>query len=606
MYILPLSHLCGVTGEGLVFISPESTSRLKFNLPHDSKMKMLKLFKSGFDALQSIGLDSQKEAQLTTALLDAGFIREGRSSEEPLPDEVTPLGDAIVRLVGNNKVSRFVTTAEEVLVLPVGADAALTKRAVRAFIANIEPEERLYAYGYCAGSEEVTVVGDQPPRALLAQVVEQSQEWDEDMVHVVDLPDLKVTSIERNKVLRGWQNDSRLGIVRYTVVNTSDLSRSLGVHLCSSKYACPNLLFAEDHKDAACMGLASTAAEARVIAYAEATERFVSGEVAERQLQSGTEGELPAPVCDPRSLIKFNERQYRSNLSLHKYEPSRPYHWIEGKTLSGSARWVPAELTLFPFPGSSLAASNSSGIAAHTSYDEAIKRAVFEVIERDAYMWTWLQRVSRERISAESLPEEFSPWLERLNQVGYSADFVNLTLETLPVILCAVHTKRTLILGSGCAFDAESAARKALYEAGSVLWGGDLFQPEEEIQLEDVHSATDHQKLYTDSTVAEGAAFLHSSTELTDLQDVHGHVGKLSQIGSVVSEPVVVDLTLPLSEGLHVVRAFIPGLLPITFGYDQEPYGMSRAGETIQIDDRVLGRRIDFSDYGPTTPHPFA
>lgn len=608
MYTMPSSHLCGVTREGLVLVSPGSVSRLEFDLPHDKKMAMLELFRSGFDtdALRQIGIEQSQAKQLVRTFLSEGLIQEGRSSVESLPEEVTLLGDAAVRLAGNARVPRFVVTAEEVLVLPEGANLALLKRTVRAFIANIEPEERLCAYGYCVGSGEVTVAGDLPSKNLLVQALQEVEELDERLVHIINLPSLTVTTVEPEKVLRGWQDDSRLGIVRYTSVNTSDLSRSLGVYLCGSKYACPNLLFAEYHGDAACKGLAATVAEAELIAYAEATERFISGEVAERELRHGTEDELPGPVCRPDSLIQFSDRQYQSNPSLKRYDPSNSYYWIEGRTLSGSARWIPAELTLFPFPGSTLAASNSSGIAAHTSYDEAIKRAVFELIERDAYMWTWLQRVSRERISQDSLPIEFAPWLEKLAQAGYRIEFINLTLETLPVILCAVYTDRTLILGNGCAFDAVDAARKALHEAGSVLWGGDFFGPEEWMQLEDVHSASDHQKLYTDSPVAEDAAFLHNSTELIDLQSIHGHVDGLSQVRSVVSEPVVVDLTLPISEGLHVVRAFIPGLLPITFGYDQEPYGMPRAGEKIKIDGRVLGAEIDFSNYGPATPHPFA
>jgi hypothetical protein len=69
----------------------------------------------------------------------------------------------------------------------------------------------------------------------------------------------------------------------------------------------------------------------------------------------------------------------------------------------------------------------------------------------------------------------------------------------------------------------------------------------------------------------------------------------------------LITISMQLSEeyggndGLHIVRAIVPGLTPMTFGYRQEPAGMERV---YKIAEKVGGKKLS---YGELTkfPHPF-
>ena len=55
-----------------------------------------------------------------------------------------------------------------------------------------------------------------------------------------------------------------------------------------------------------------------------------------------------------------------------------------------------------------------------------------------------------------------------------------------------------------------------------------------------------------------------------------------------------------------VVRALVPGLVPLSFGWDREPLGMARLGSPLRTaDGRVLGRALDLPRLAPVAPHPF-
>ena len=101
-----------------------------------------------------------------------------------------------------------------------------------------------------------------------------------------------------------------------------------------------------------------------------------------------------------------------------------------------------AEAVFYPFTdperGDAVCHTSSSGAAAHTDPAEARRRALAELIERDAFMWTWIQRVSREHVEPASLDGTLRDRLAAVEATGLSVALVNLTLDTLPVILCVL------------------------------------------------------------------------------------------------------------------------------------------------------------------------
>jgi len=72
-------------------------------------------------------------------------------------------------------------------------------------------------------------------------------------------------------------------------------------------------------------------------------------------------------------------------------------------------------------------------------------------------------------------------------------------------------------------------------------------------------------------------------------------------------EPLTVDLSCAASAPLHVVRALVPGTIPISFGWDREPLGLPLLARTRTTPDgRRIGAELDLDTSGPLMPHPFA
>jgi len=76
----------------------------------------------------------------------------------------------------------------------------------------------------------------------------------------------------------------------------------------------------------------------------------------------------------------------------------------------------------------------------------------------------------------------------------------------------------------------------------------------------------------------------------------------LSQIERKGLKLYVVDLSSK-DASLHVARALIPGLIPMSFGFGIEPKGMTR----IYSDSVSLGLRTSVPKYGElqSFPHPY-
>jgi ribosomal protein S12 methylthiotransferase accessory factor YcaO len=159
-------------------------------------------------------------------------------------------------------------------------------------------------------------------------------------------------------------------------------------------------------------------------------------------------------------------------------------------------------------------------------------------------------------------------------------------------------------VGAGCHEDPVVAARKALLEGGAVRWvaPGALEPP----SAEKVRTPLDHLAYQRTPRAREARAFLASSEETVDIRDVHGRPGPAAAAAEAIGNTLLIDLSSPATRPFRVARALVPGLLPLTFGYDREPLGMRRlSGPLTTADGRRLGSTLELERAGPIMPHPF-
>jgi ribosomal protein S12 methylthiotransferase accessory factor len=151
-------------------------------------------------------------------------------------------------------------------------------------------------------------------------------------------------------------------------------------------------------------GAGFTLAEARAAAVGEAAERYSASHLPRERFVEASADELGAGAVDPERFALFARDQYETDGF-----PFVPFHrgtrvqWVEGIALPGrEPAWIPVELVYLADaiePGRPrIGYATSSGMACAGSEIEAVERGLLELLERDAFMLAWSNRLSLPRV----------------------------------------------------------------------------------------------------------------------------------------------------------------------------------------------------------------
>ncbi|MDD5084296.1 MAG: YcaO-like family protein [Candidatus Moranbacteria bacterium] len=320
----------------------------------------------------------------------------------------------------------------------------------------------------------------------------------------------------------------------------------------------------------------------------------------------------------PSDLVAFHPDQYElSNFPFFAFDLRRVYEWkLAIDVVNGENRYVIADCIYFPYYPEypRYASANSSGAATYPTRDGAIERGVLELIERDAFMIVWLNRLVMPTIRVDTLPENIQYRIQKLEEAGFIIVIKDLTLDLTPVILVFAQSESLCYTTcSACSsFDIIEALERALMEVESAVYCRLAFGSSEPILPEDVRMTQDHGKLYEQETFFRSANFLMESRFLRKLSEVgkgacfhwEALLERFTEQGRIV---LAVDLESIQACGdqlnLYRVKTFVTGLVPISFGYGEEPCGMKRIYEA----PVALGFYPDPLGYDDLNkfPHPY-
>ena len=220
-------------------------------------------------------------------------------------------------------------------------------------------------------------------------------------------------------------------------------------------------------------------------------------------------------------------------------------------------------------------------------------------------MWHWVQGVAPRRLAEAPLPEPTRDRLAAVRAAGWEPVLADLGLDTVPVVLCLLRAPGRLALGLAAARNVADAAAKAL---GEGLMIGRMGAENPLAALADpeaVRSPEDHLALHHHPDHAPAHEFLFAGEEV-DSREIAAPDEPLAELLASVGEPLFVAYDAPVVRPFRVVRAIVPGLVPVSFGWDQEPLGLARLAAPVRTrDGRELGRRLDLREAGPVLPHPF-
>lgn len=160
----------------------------------------------------------------------------------------------------------------------------------------------------------------------------------------------------------------------------------------------------------------------RLIAIAEAAERYAAGDFTGEPARWARSCELDGAVIDLASVARCSARELAvDGCPLPPVDPDAVIRWVRGTDLvTSELTWVPAVMASYrlrkPRTEELFWYRISTGYAVHTDPVEALVRGLCEVIERDAIAVTWLQRLALPVVPAPSrseLADDLLGWYER-------------------------------------------------------------------------------------------------------------------------------------------------------------------------------------------------
>jgi ribosomal protein S12 methylthiotransferase accessory factor len=391
--------------------------------------------------------------------------------------------------------------------------------------------------------------------------------------------------------LAGWV-DSRTGVISHLVLRDSD----------PSDPRLPVVAYAIDSEytegaynpmtPAGGGGKGLTETEAMVGAVGEAIERYSASLVRLDDLHHSTMHALAGDVLDPRRLCLYDEAQYdRPGFPFVRFDPDRPHWWIRGHWMdTGEPVWVPGLPTFYKFPSGAddrFCQATSNGLAAGVDLEDASLRAAFELVERDAFMLTWLcRRPGRRLLVDDALERGMCEVLEQLQRCGAQIELYCLDVGlSIPTVVC-------LGLGDGQRWPGVTvssaahisplvAARKAILEQGfsgpylrRVMTNGKFPIPG---QPEQIRTFFDHALFYVPAARTGAFDFLRSGDDTPiSLGTLHESEVSLEtcteQLAAGGVRVAIVDVTAPdvAQSPFRVVRALGTDLQPIHCGFGVE------------------------------------
>jgi ribosomal protein S12 methylthiotransferase accessory factor len=322
-------------------------------------------------------------------------------------------------------------------------------------------------------------------------------------------------------------------------------------------------------------------------------------------------------AIDPRSIVKFHPMQYRLKWFPFKpFDEKKKYVWTKGyNETTRSIAHILADLVYFPyFPKTPYYAyANSSGVAAYPNRQKAVEIGTLELIERDSFMIAYFTQLNFPTVYKKTLPQEIRNRIKKLKKVGFQIWIKDHSLDLAPVVFVFAQNKKMgcTTCASCSSFNIKDAVSHALMEVESFVLARLQKTKIEPIKPIDVEMPLDHGSLYNQRKYFRYADFLIRGKKKITFEDIGANVARswpelinrlLKKGYNLYTVPLFLSKKYGGNKDLYIIRSIIPGIVPMTFGYRQEPAGMDR----IYIIAKKFGNKSISYRNLIKFPHPFA
>jgi len=332
-----------------------------------------------------------------------------------------------------------------------------------------------------------------------------------------------------------------------------------------------------------------------------------------RESRVASRNKIEGDALDFTRLAGFSSGQRTSELN-RQFDDSTEFLWTKAVRLSdGGSLFVPAQLVSGKGRPDAFADEpllripTSNGIAAHASFEAAALHGLLELIERDAFMITFFNRISPPKIDLSTVTGKAThAALAQMGRYGLTVDCMSLPTD-MPAVVVACVVRDTeggpaFAIGACARSDAETAVYGALTEAfGSwyLIRLAGLYAKDIQAGPPDAH----HRIAYWARKENAGMLSWLTSGSTTPLPqpypetDVRTLAQAVEQLGCTVG---AVEMSPPVlrNSGLHAACVVSDGLQPLSVGHEEYLGGWRL---------RDVPEKFGFTPASspPPYPHPF-
>jgi ribosomal protein S12 methylthiotransferase accessory factor len=369
-------------------------------------------------------------------------------------------------------------------------------------------------------------------------------------------------------------------------------------------------------------GKGLTEESAMLGAIGEAVERYCAAHVAPGGTHRAAYASLGDEAVPPADFVLYSDAQRaRVDLGFWHWKAEDEILWTRVDELgSGAQLWVPSAFIYLTYASDRtqdlICAPSSSGCAAGPDRNSAIRSAILELVERDAFMITWLCRLPAVEIETTGIGGIIGEICATYQRWGTEIRAFALPTDMTATVVMAVALDRSgagpaAVVGLGCEMSPADALRKSLFEICQ------MHEPLRQRNKEgdatrlnayaDVKTLDDHAAYFFPRDHFHELDFLLNSARKIRIGDLADHSGTSIEddlrilargVAACGCRAFYCDLTTPDLDAypIRVVRALITHLQPISFGYGLERLGGRRLYDRGGIPEASLNR----------CPHPLA
>ena len=407
-------------------------------------------------------------------------------------------------------------------------------------------------------------------------------------------------------------------LVKLPLLNQDPAIRGYGI------WPCDTSAFSNEKFGGRSSGCGTSWDEALLGTVGETAERYASAFYNLDEATLSSYKKLQQKAIHPSEFALFHEEQHKHpNFLIIPFDENAEVNWFETTDLTNGGETVlcPGAFIYLPWTADKqwITLTTSTGLAAHTNIHKAMLTGMYELIERDSFTITWVQKLVPPKIV---LSKDVKDYIHSIFPEHYEWHFFDITYDLKePSVLgfCVGQADfgKFVAVGSSTRSTMAEALQKTAKEIGQgvgyfrhLMGEKKDWEPSDnffEIMDFEQHSIfyTKRQDLwhvFDDYFAAQETRIvdMHEKCELSDAD-------KLKRMFKTFKEKdynvLFKDLTTPdiRQMGFYAVRMFVPQLIPMSGAY---PFYFNGGKRLYEVPKLMGYTSNDYANLNPY-PHPF-